>query len=219
MRKQSVQAMLNRYKMVYIKPDIGSYGTGVIRIEKVQGNKRPYRYQKGLKARSFSTYSAMYQSLVQNIPRRKYLVQQGIELLRHRGHRFDLRVMAQKNPRNQWETTGMIGKVASPGKVVTNIRAGGSLKSVNTLLQSHMSASRLRTIKNTLRKLGVRSGVMMNRKFPRVNTIGLDVGVDHRHRPWIFEVNTNPALYVFKTLKDPRIYQKIHRYAKKLGRI
>jgi hypothetical protein len=55
-----------------------------------------------------------------------YVVQRGIHLLRQSGRSFDLRIMVQKNPKGEWETTGVIGRLGDPKKIVTNVCKGGT---------------------------------------------------------------------------------------------
>jgi D-alanine-D-alanine ligase-like ATP-grasp enzyme len=69
-----------------------------------------------------------------------------------------------------------------------------------------------------LKKLGHDIAVAMSEKYPSLNMLGIDVGVDNKLNPWIIEVNTKPDLYIFKKLKNKEIFRKMYRYAKNLKR-
>ncbi len=213
--KRRLKVMLLEYGMVYVKPDVGMHGKGVIRVERTKGR---YRFRVGLQDRSYPSFDALYQALFMRIKGRKYLIQRGVHLLKYKGRRFDLRVMAQLSPRKVWETTGIIGRVAAARKIVTNYHGGGSLVSVERLLGRHLSSSKVRNKIRSLRKLGVKAGIAMRRKFTRVCEVGVDVGMDRSLTPWIIEVNTSPDPFIFRKLPDPSIFRKIRRYAKAYGK-
>ena len=84
--KQSLSDMMNAYGMVYVKPDIGTFGSGVIRVERASEG---YRAQLGDRAYKFGTIDALYDGLLRMKHRGAYIVQRGIHLLKHTGRRFD----------------------------------------------------------------------------------------------------------------------------------
>ena len=55
--QDALYEMLNEYGMVYVKPDLGTFGTGVIRVEKQTNGV--YTFQLKTKKRSFSSFSKM----------------------------------------------------------------------------------------------------------------------------------------------------------------
>lgn len=116
--KTTLNSMLHSYNMVYVKPEIGTYGNGVIRVERLKTGE--YSYQIDKKIKTFRDYTSLYQSLLKKTGKRSYLIQKGIHLVKYNKQRFDLRVMVQLSPKGTWETTGLIGRVAQPGKIVTN---------------------------------------------------------------------------------------------------
>ncbi|RKP58130.1 YheC/YheD family protein [Cohnella endophytica] len=210
-----LKTMLESSGMVYIKPDTGSYGNGVMRVERKKGR---YSFQAGERLRTFSTFDFLFEALRKETKSRRYLIQRGIHLLKYKGRRFDLRVMVQLNPKKAWETTGIIGRVAAPRKIVTNFHNGGKPMSATRLLGQHLNKQAMENKINSLEVLGVRTAKTLRRKFPGLRVIGLDVGMDPSLTPWILEVNTNPDPYIFRKLPDPTIFRTIQRYAKAYGR-
>lgn len=221
MTKSALYAMLKQYRMVYVKPIAGSFGLGVMRVERVSGrdSTAKYRYQKGTKVRTFRDYDSMYNSLLKTKSRILYIAQRGIELLKYQNRRFDIRVMVQKDPRGQWEATGVIGRQAQAKKIVTNFHNGGKPLPLSVLLKPHLhSDGRTAAYTRKLKSLGIQISKAMNKTYPKMNMIGIDVGVGKDLKPWIIEVNTNPDPYIFNKLKDKSIYRKMYRYARRLGR-
>lgn len=215
--RESLGAMLNRYRMIYVKPSSGTFGQGVMRVERAGG---VYAYQSGERKRAFRSLGALHASIRRRQRGRAYLAQRGIRLLKYKGRRFDIRVMAQRNPRTRaWEATGIIGRLAHPRRVVTNYHNGGTPMSVRTLLSPHATAGRIARVERRLSLIGRRAAAALSRSYPRVNMVGADIGLEAGFRPWIIELNTMPDPYLFRHLKDKRVHRKVLRYARELGRI
>ncbi|MBB6731697.1 YheC/YheD family protein [Cohnella zeiphila] len=219
MHRDSVREMLGRYGMIYVKPVNGTFGQGVIRIEKNQRAPYPYRFQAGERKYRFETFERMFEEL-QTVKRKKnYLVQQGIELLKHDGRRFDFRVMVQRSPQNRWESTGIIGRLANPRKIVTNYHSGGTPMPPEDLLREHLGGTpALHSFMQKLRGLGEDVARTLERRFPRLKEIGVDVAVGEDLKPWILEVNTLPDPFIFRKLRDRSVFRRIYSYAVAYGR-
>lgn len=215
MSRSSLSAMLQRFGMVYIKPDEGTFGDGVGRIVK---HAKHYEYRVGVHTWTFKSYPALYRHIKTRIGNKPYLVQQGIQLLKHRGRRFDIRVMVQENAKKRMEATGIIGRVAPPKKIITNYHGGGQLKSVDTLLTPYLPKPKRTKYIKRLKRLGWRVGRTLRTQYPGIKETGVDVAVDQRLFPWILEVNTRPDPSIFKHLKNKSIYRKVVRYARAYGR-
>jgi hypothetical protein len=166
--------------------------------------------------RTFKTLANLTHSMEKQFENDRYVIQQGIHLLRYSGRLFDLRVMVQKTHKGEWETTGMLGRLGHPTKIVTNVCRGGSVKSIEALLKNHIPD--VSEFKMRLTRLGSRAARQLNKTFPRITQLGLDIGIDRHLHPWILEANPRPAIYGFKYLKDKSMYQKIVRYQNKLRR-
>ncbi|HEY4432567.1 MAG TPA: YheC/YheD family protein [Paenibacillus sp.] len=238
-----LKEMLALYTMVYIKPDRGSFGNGVMRAEqrtvtlsssqrKTELNSPPdneeiepqeaqilYILRYGKTAEVFFTPEELHEALKKRIQNRTYLVQKGIHLLRHQDRPFDLRVLAQKSPSGAWETTGMLGRVAAPQKIITNYHGGGSIVSVNALLKDYMNPLKMASTLNQLKSLGVQIAGQLESSYPGIKEIGLDIAMDQHMDMWLLEVNTLPSIVIFKLFPDKSIYRRIHRYAVAYGRV
>ncbi|QMV42198.1 YheC/YheD family protein [Cohnella cholangitidis] len=216
--RATVAQMLEQYGMIYVKPVNGTFGNGVIRVEKQTEAAQPFFFQSGETKHSFVSFDEMYNELQLAKKNKPYLAQQGIHLLKHSGRRFDLRIMVQKNPRLQWETTGMIGRVAHPRKIVTNYHAGGTPMPVDLLLKNYLSAEEWKRYETRLRKQGVNIARALEKRFPRLKEIGIDIAIDQDMKPWILEVNTLPDPYLFKKLPNRAVFRTIYSYAVAYGR-
>ncbi|CAH0121886.1 Endospore coat-associated protein YheD [Paenibacillus sp. CECT 9249] len=221
MNAASLKSMLDQYNMVYVKPVRGTYGIGVMLVEKHSGQSGGadhYRYHVGTESKNFASYERMYLSLMPKTRGKPYIVQRGIHLLKHRKRRFDIRVMVQKNLQDEWETTGIIGRLAAPQKVVTNYHSGGKPLSFSKLMSSHLNPAEKKQLAEKLKILGVTVGRQLEKSYPRLKELGLDVAIDEQFKPWVLEVNTCPDPFIFRNLKNKKIFRKMYRYALHYGR-
>lgn len=208
--KRNLEQMIYSYGMIYIKPERGTYGNGVIRAER--GGLQGFTYQYEETVRHFDSFEAFHKSLAKKTGGRSYLIQKGIHLLKHNGRRFDIRVMVQLSPKRVWEATGVIGRLGHPRKIVTNYHSGGKPTAIEKLLSTHLSDRQLAQLTEELNTLGTRMAAHLQKTYPKMTKIGVDIGLDRTLTPWIIEVNMNPDPYIFNQLKDKSMYRKVMRY-------
>lgn len=213
--QKRLSAMLARYGMIYVKPDAGSLGVGVMRVEKKGGT---YRYQSGVRTFTFPTFEKLFRSLQSACGSKRYLIQKGVHVLKHEGNPFDFRVMIQKKPSGGWECTGTAGRVAHPLKAVTNGSQGGTIYSVTDLIEPKYGSEATTSLLQKMEQLAQLTAAQFGRSYPAMNELGLDIAVDRKLKPWILEVNTHPDPCPFTKLEDKKIIRKIVMYAKAYGR-
>ncbi|WP_231637329.1 YheC/YheD family protein [Paenibacillus sp. FJAT-27812] len=221
--ESGLREMLGKWRMVYVKPTRGSRGRGVMRVEAIEGKEagrsaRSYAYQLGEKRLTFGTYKAMYRSILSQVKGNAYLVQKGIQLLKHKGRPFDIRLVVQQAPRGGWEATATVGRVAHPRKIVTNGSEGGTIYPTAYLLKSYADRVKLNGMLKQMDQLGVRTAKRLHRSYPGIVEIGLDLALDRQLKPWILEVNTVPDPCPFALLEDQSMLRKIVRYGKAYGK-
>lgn len=208
--KRNLEQMIYSYGMIYVKPERGTYGNGVIRAER--GERQGFTYQYEETVRHFDTFEAFHKSLAKKTGSRSYLIQKGIHLLKHNKRRFDIRVMVQLSPKGVWEATGVIGRLGHPQKIVTNYHSGGKPMAIGTLLSTHLTERQLGHLTAELHTLGIRIAAHMQKTYPWIREIGVDIGLDRTLQPLIIEVNMRPDPYIFNQLKDKSMYRRVMRY-------
>lgn len=207
----TLRSMLKRSSMVYIKPDIGTWGKGIMKVKRIHQKYVLYTQSQQL---VFQTVNHLYAYIKRIIGPRKYLVQKGIDLLTYRGRKFDIRVMIQRNPLRQWEATGIIGRLAHPKRIVTNFHAGGKAMMIQHLLKNHMPTSQIIRLKRRLYRLGVLAAKQLSKRFNKLNAVGMDIAMDRTLYPYILEVNTRPDTEIFNAINNKQMYRKVIRYAR-----
>ncbi|QCT00736.1 hypothetical protein E6C60_0007 [Paenibacillus algicola] len=222
-----LQQMLDAYNLVYIKPDQGTYGNGVMCAEKVTvplsehsgGISAQYILRYETSTEAYKELDSLHRAITQLCAGKEYIIQKGIRLLKQGGSPFDLRVLTQKTPDGGWESTGIIGRVAALQKIITNHHSGGTTAHFRSLMKEHMNMEETEQLRRKLKDLGVRTAKQLQKKYRNLKEIGLDIAIDERFDIWILEVNTKPALFPFKKFfKNPAVYRKVKKYALAYGR-
>ncbi len=222
MSKETLYAMLTSAGMVYVKPSIGSFGKGVMKVERIHSHfKRShisYAYQLGANRQVFQEFDEMYQALKKEMRGKKYIVQKGIHSLKHQGNLFDFRVVVQRSPKGEWEMTGIVGRIAQRGKIVSNGSQGGTLLPAHQLLQGYAGGGGYSRIIRQLEQISLRTIRRMHKANPKIKELGLDIALDRELRPWILEVNLRPDHCLFAVLQDQSMIRKIIQYGAAYGR-
>lgn len=210
----NIKIMLGLYKSVYLKPDEGTGGHGIYRIHRDKNN---LILRTGSKSRIFSSLNDLYTSIKNILTRGKYIVQEGIELLKHNHRPFDIRVMVQKNGKGILDVTGIIGRQAKRNKVVTNYHSGGTPLPVDTLLKSHLNDESRKRYIQLLERLGKDASTVLGKSYRSKRAFGVDIAIDNKMNPWVLEINTKPDMSIFNVLKNKTMYKRILRYSKIKG--
>ncbi len=208
--RQNLEEMLERHRTVYVKPDKGGGGAGILRIEKRdEGRFRVCfrtRCREVDRRRLFAAVESCFS------PEKHYLIQQGISLALYRGSPFDLRILLQK-PGRRWIVSGMVAKVAASGRFVTNYCRGGHPLPVETALKAVVREPVEREwMIRELHRMAERVAEVLNDRFPGLRELGIDVGLDRNGHPWIFEVNTRPQFKMFSKIGRRDLFAKILKY-------
>lgn len=142
--------------------------------------------------------------------KRRFLVQQGIELAPYHGRPVDVRTIVQKNRLGTWTVTGTFAKAAKRGMVVTNVKAGGRVFPLGKYLKGigMPPSSRKKTIAS-MKRWSERCARVLNRRFAN-RTYGLDLGLDRKQKLWLIEVNTHPSFNILKKIST-RMYRQAIR--------
>lgn len=213
--EKSLRQLIDRYGMVYVKPDKGSCGVGVMKIER---SGRRWTVRTGLKRKAFPSFAAMYGWLRTAAKGRSYLVQRGIRVIGLHGRAADFRVMIQKGSKEGWQVTGTAVRVAHPGKAVTNGSQGGSIHDAGALLRRVFEKRKANELRKKFNLLAHRTADRFSKAYPRMNELGLDIAVDRGGKAWILEVNTRPDPCPFTKLDDRSMLRRIVRFARGYGR-
>ncbi|MCE7791887.1 YheC/YheD family protein [Salipaludibacillus sp. CUR1] len=200
----TVKSMITDYPSVIIKPNRGEAGRGIMKINKA-GKGKWVLFTKNKHGRWRKRYftNQLPGILVKRIKKRKYLVQQTIDLATYKGSRFDLRVAVQRKTNNQWQVTSIFGKVAQKGQLLTNMSQGGTSYTLDQILQAHPTLQ-TEKVKQKVHNLALKLAKHLGHYKPGMHDFGFDIGISKDGEPFLFEANhTND--YPFFSIKNGKL--------------
>ncbi|MCR8643482.1 YheC/YheD family protein [Paenibacillus sp. N1-5-1-14] len=213
MTDENIKLLFQENKTIFAKSNTGFGGFGVIRINQLS----PTRYQtihSNDKVYTFDSFEHLYNYLMRMSGGKTYVVQAGLQLLTYDRKPFDIRIMIQKNRSGEWVTTGIVGRLAKRGKVITNFMNGGKVYPLTKLLSAYYERKERDYYIERLERYGKRIAVYMSQGYPGFRAFGVDIGMSKDFKPWIIEVNTKPGTILFKHMKDRTMYRRVMRYTK-----
>lgn len=199
-RASELLPFLREHRRVYLKMADGSLGKGTVRVELLEGGR--YRWHAtrpgGHMIHRTLRREAELRALLTRLRRgRRYLMQKGVMLLKAGDRPFDIRALVQKDTQGRWQVTGMAARIAGRGQITTHRPRGGSRARLVPLIRSIFGdESRTRRITQELHRVIVRAAeVFDSATGNRHGELSMDVGLDATGHPWIFELNSKPAIF------------------------
>jgi hypothetical protein len=198
---------LDRYQTVFLKPDEGGKGQGVIKIWRL-GKK--VIVQNEAKRSITANVSNAYDISQKLIKDQNYIIQQGISLIQVDKRPVDFRILLYK-PGKRWIAMGVMGKWAAKNRVVTNYSSGGQAIALRKALKQNMTISdkECLQLEEQLKRLAL---YIAKKHFNYARELGLDIGIDDRKEVWLIEGNTVPGINLFKNHDDKLLFRKINRF-------
>ena len=182
---EAIARMLGKYRQVYLKPDEGSRGRGILRLARLSGSGIQYRYAGGAGGHSRSIADFLAER-GKRLADRPYLVQQGIATATFGGRPFDVRVLLQRDGANRWRITRSYARVAGRGRVVANVSRGGKALGLARVIGR-------RSVRKSIGMVArlVPSALESALGEP-LGELGVDLAVTRSGRVFILEVNAKP---------------------------
>lgn len=229
----NLQAMLDRHRVLYIKPANGSLGRGIIKTYSKGDGKIHFAIYKNGRQHGSAENAAQFLDKTKSFHHKKmYLVQQGIELAKYENSAFDIRIIYQKNSEGKWTISKKFIRVAARGSSISNLSKGGRVEQSKTVLGQVLNWNKnlIKAKNNELKYLCEAVATTMEKSSLSIlGELGLDIGIDYQGRLWLIEVNSKPRKttetemsqkIVHNTFKRPLeygVYLAGFSNAKKLG--
>ncbi|MFC7442816.1 YheC/YheD family protein [Laceyella putida] len=197
----TIKQMLDRHYMVYLKPSGGSLGLGIFRITHSPGTGYFCRYREGNRnvLHKFRSLDKLINHYFAKEPERfnKYIVQQGIRLIKHDKRPVDFRVHLHKDGSGQWTVVAIGSKAAGPGCVTTHVRTGGIIIPTDQILQNIFEEQAALIEANVKQASITIAETLEDHVDGPLGELGMDMGVDRKGSVWLFEVNSKPGRHIF----------------------
>jgi glutathione synthase/RimK-type ligase-like ATP-grasp enzyme len=200
---ENVKRMMKRYDALFIKPNSGSIGFGIMHLMRV-GRSWKWSYavwENGRKRWRNTVFSGNLPALlIRKLHSRRYHIQEALPLATHRGNPFDLRVSVQKDVSGTWQVTGMAGKVAPAGRFLSNVGQGGKVQRLSTLLTEYPHLDET-AVKQTVSEFALRVVRKLEESIPGLADVGLDIGITREGTPLFIECNGRDQRYAFRNAR------------------
>ncbi|WP_426446408.1 YheC/YheD family protein [Paenibacillus sp. S-38] len=207
--RKTLKAYLKRYPVVYVKPVYGSFGNHIMKLgRRVRG--RGYIVRREQRAQIIPA-KQVERVVMRHARSRAFLIQKGIPLLHLGGHPVDYRLMLLK-PFRDWRIMGIMGKVASGTRIVTNYNHGGrAIRFRESLRRAGFTTKQIDAVYAEMRRVGLLAARQFGSKHKHCRRLGIDFAIDTNRRIWIIEVNTNPFYQLFRHHENRKLYGRIHK--------
>ncbi len=194
---QMLKTMCGKYPVVFLKPVTGSYGIGIIRVNRHRGNTYTghFTHMNGTRKQNFPSIAKLFSAISGKLKARKYQIQQGIPLISAGGRPVDFRALVQKKARHEWSLTSIVARIAGNDHFVSNIARGGSLCTVkDALVKTDLPSKQWQETEARLKRaaLEIAQGIEEHIEG-HFAELGIDLAVDTSGKVWLLEVNSKPS--------------------------
>jgi hypothetical protein len=182
-------------RLTFIKPRNGNKGNRIITINREDRGLRVTYYDQGRRRERRASSLREVLALVSTITRgtRKYVIQHGVETMRHGASTFDIRV-TMVHDGESWRCLHE-ARISPPGSDVSNVSQGGDIAITEALLFEIFGAEASSELLHDLVDESFGLAVHLEQLHPGdINEVAFDFAVDREGRLRLLEVNTKPGL-------------------------
>lgn len=194
-RVKDVIQFLFLSKCVYLKPIDGSGGKGVIELmqEGVSVRVRSERFHNDKRFERLMTVTQLNRFLNNLLRRKKYIAQQGLNLISKQGRKIDFRVVVHRNETGKWHLIGIRPKLGRLGSIVTNTHSGGLRGDYHEIVKWAALTGIPLPSRELFEKIAVYNAELFTRYRPTLSHLGIDIGVDTGGNAYVLDVNNRPG--------------------------
>lgn len=192
-RASTLEMMLNKHPVIFLKPVHGSLGKGIYKIKQTPyGYKSAYSTLSGEIQRRFPTVKSLVSFLNKRI-KKAYIIQEGINILTYAGRPIDFRILMQKNRKGRWAVTSMVARIGAENRIVSNIARGGEMARVTQTLKQ-CGISNPAAMRTHLAQLAKKVAQVIDQEQKGTfGELGVDLAVSTTEQIYILEVNSKPS--------------------------
>ncbi|KJS14906.1 MAG: hypothetical protein VR69_15650 [Peptococcaceae bacterium BRH_c4b] len=222
---KDLESFLHLHQQIYVKPVNGSHGLGIYKVSKMEEYLKIDYDQDGIHySFSLSNIFDLAEFFRSQFKRKKYILQQAIDLISIEGKNIDFRIVLAKNQAGAWKDMIMVAKYGKSGSIVTNIKSGGSAEIGEITLKKmfDLSDEEVFRWRQKISHIILEAVKSIEQFGVHCGNLGIDIAIDTQKRIWIIEMNNlNPDPLIALDVNNRKIFYKIKHmnmlYAKKLA--
>jgi hypothetical protein len=186
-----IKRILQRYKVVYLKSHIGRMGKNVLRVEPRPFGGYQYSFYRSeqLTVRTVSDFQSLMNVVNKFFRGRKYLIQQGIELLKFNNRLIDMRAELQHSGDGSVEIVGISVRYGQPHSPITT---HGNVLTFNDFFIKKMGYSKeqLEAFHSVVQKYLISVYEFIDNNYGKYAEMGIDFAIDKNKKIWFIEANS-----------------------------
>ncbi|MBS4023636.1 MAG: YheC/YheD family protein [Dethiobacter sp.] len=190
-KPDDIKKMLKRYKVVYLKSHIGRKGENVLRVDVLPDSSYRYSYYRHeqLTVRTVSDFQALMNVVNKFFHGKKFLIQQGIQLMKFKNRLIDLRAELQRNGDGDLEIVGISVRHGRHGSPITT---HGDAYRFDDFFGKNMglSTEQLETFRSAVQKFLFSVYEYIDKNYGKYAEIGIDFAIDVNKKIWFIEANS-----------------------------
>lgn len=180
---------IERFGEIVLKPTNSSQGRGLYTIKKKKSNRYTVRNDMFKKTLELFEVEKFY---IDNLRKRKYLVQKCINSRTEANQPFDVRVQFEKNSLGKWVEAQKYVRIGQANQLVSNISKGGSVIRWSSFTNSYFSEKKRLLYRKKLKEIVDGLPEKIEELFnANITSLAFDFGLDEQF--YLFEVNFFPG--------------------------
>ncbi|SFJ44775.1 YheC/D like ATP-grasp [Paenibacillus sp. UNC496MF] len=217
----NVSELLEKYKVVYLKPAYGSKGESVHRVELKENGDVHIALHTLTPKYICRRHESIREKLDERFGQKNYVVQQGVRSSQLEHQFFDIRVLVQKGFLGEWMVTAKTCRVAY--KKYYNTSMCDTIYDAADILPRFFSPDKMKDIFRSLVEVSVQAAKDAETHLGSLGELSVDFVLDEQRKLWIIELNGKPQKDLYKELTGCTfknlIYIRPLEYAYYLSRI
>lgn len=214
--KEDAVLLLEKHKVIYLKPFYGHLGKGVFRAELKNAGEvhigHHYFSPKTI-VKDESQFQENIDKLLGSTP---YIVQKGVPVRQINNQVFDIRALVQKNEKGLWSVTNLVSRIAYKGSYNTSNFVKACLS--QEVLKRLYPPDKIKAIMTSIYDVSLRTAEIIDMSTSyHLGEFSVDFALDSDAHPWIIELNGKPQKDLYNGIRDQYVvYLRPIQYAQYL---
>jgi hypothetical protein len=212
-KELNVSELLEKYKLVYIKPSYGFKGESVYRVELMDNSDIHISLHSSAPRYICRKNEGFQEILDELLGLEEFIVQQGIRMSQLDHKYFDIRVLVQKGILGEWTVSAITCRVAHEHYFNTSMCE--TIYDVTEILPRLISPETMNETLRSLYEVSVKAAEEAETHMGSLGEMSVDFVLDEQSKLWIIELNGKPQKDIYKDLKSfkRKIYSRPLEYA------
>jgi hypothetical protein len=209
----NVSELIEKYKVVYIKPSYGSKGKSVYRVELMDHGDIHISLHSLTPRYICRKNENIQEKLNVLLGSKKYMVQQGIRMSQLDHQYVDIRVLVQKDILGEWTVSVITSRVAFENYFNTSMCK--TIYDVVEILPRLVPPEKINENLRSLHEISIKAAQEAETHMGSLGELSVDFVLDEQRKLWIIELNGKPQKNIYKNLKCyiRKIYSRPLDYA------